>query len=266
MSVASTAAKVLFGRDLLRLAVESVGFLVLGFAAVVFVILLLLKSLLGLATSSANLGLLPGPDSGASDWTACRDHSRRPARRHGAGRRRYAVRHPLVGPGWGGVYRKRFRPEPGPIVGRRLRVRAVHARHLAQLRRQRAMAHERSRRAGQGAVAAAGLQQLSLRATGHGSVSVHDGRGVRHRLVSGRSSAASALLLQPRPRRRVRPERRLRERRARLRPAGRRRPGRPAVWAGGWPPVDDRLRLQTTLWRGPVQRRRAAAPRAWTWS
>ena len=66
MSVASTAAKVLFGRDLLRLAVESIGFLVLGFAAVVFVILLLLKSLLGLATSSANLGLLPGPDSGAS--------------------------------------------------------------------------------------------------------------------------------------------------------------------------------------------------------
>jgi len=38
MSVASTAAKVLFGRDLLRLAVESIGFLVLGFAAVVFVI------------------------------------------------------------------------------------------------------------------------------------------------------------------------------------------------------------------------------------
>ena len=66
MSVASTAAKVLFGRDLLRLAVESIGFLVLGFAAVVFVILLLLKSLLGLATSSANLGLLPGTDSGTS--------------------------------------------------------------------------------------------------------------------------------------------------------------------------------------------------------
>src|SRR5258708_1320150 len=66
MSVASTAAKVLFGRDLLRLAVESIGLLVLGFAAVVFVILLLLKSLLGLATSSANLGLLPGPDSGTS--------------------------------------------------------------------------------------------------------------------------------------------------------------------------------------------------------
>ena len=65
MSVASTAAKVLFGRDLLRLAVESIGFLVLGFAAVVFVILLLLKSMLGLASSSANLGLLPGPDSGA---------------------------------------------------------------------------------------------------------------------------------------------------------------------------------------------------------
>src|SRR5256884_9806997 len=67
MSVASTAAKVLFGRDLLRLAVESIGFLVLGFAAVVFVILLLLNSLLGLATSSANLGLLPNPDSGASN-------------------------------------------------------------------------------------------------------------------------------------------------------------------------------------------------------
>src|SRR5437879_13864573 len=66
MSVASTAAKVLFGRDLLQLAVESIGFLVLGFAAVVFVILLLLKSLLGLATNSANLGLLPGPDSGPS--------------------------------------------------------------------------------------------------------------------------------------------------------------------------------------------------------
>src|SRR4030088_1621618 len=66
MSVASTAAKVLFGRDLLRLAVGSIGLLALGFAAVVFAILLLLKSLLGLAASSANLGLLPGPDSGAS--------------------------------------------------------------------------------------------------------------------------------------------------------------------------------------------------------
>ena len=79
----------------------------------------------------------------------------------------------------------------------------------------------RSRRAGQGSVAAAGLQQLSLRATGHGSVSVHDGRGVRHALVSGRNFAAGALLLQPRPERCVRRERRLRERRARLRPAGR---------------------------------------------
>src|SRR3979411_2041266 len=66
MSVASTAAKVLFGRDLLRLAVESIGFLVLGFAAVVFVILLLLKSLLGLATSLAELSLLADPDSSAS--------------------------------------------------------------------------------------------------------------------------------------------------------------------------------------------------------
>ena len=59
MSVASTAAKVLFGRDLLRLAVESIGFLVLGFAAVVFVILLLLKSLLGLATSSPSWSRSP---------------------------------------------------------------------------------------------------------------------------------------------------------------------------------------------------------------
>jgi hypothetical protein len=70
MSVASTAAKILFGRDLLRLAIESIGLLVLGFAAVVFVILLLLKSLLGFATGSASLGLLPDPGAGAGPLAA----------------------------------------------------------------------------------------------------------------------------------------------------------------------------------------------------
>src|ERR1700687_609650 len=186
MSVASTTATVPFGRDLLRLAVESVGFLVLGFAAVVFVILVLLKSLLGLAASSANLGLLPGPDSGASNGplAAIIPADQLAVMEQVAAATPCAIPWSVLagvayiesdfgqnlGPSSAGAYGyAQFLPGTWASYGGNVPWRTSDPA-----------------RAGQGAVAAAGLQQLSLRATGHGSVSVRDGRGVRRRLVSGR--------------------------------------------------------------------------------
>ena len=115
--------------------------------------------------------------------------------------------------------------------------------------------------AGQGAVAAAGLQQLSLRATGHGSVSVHDGG--EFGIGSSRDEALRRALFYYNHARSVAYDPNDAYVNDVLGFALRvRAPARAARCLGRWAAtVDDRLRLQTTLWRGPVQRRRTAPPR-----
>src|SRR6266508_2481980 len=60
MSIARGALRLLIGRDLLRFAEVALAMAVLGFAAAVFAVVLILKSLFGFANSSHAFGLLPG--------------------------------------------------------------------------------------------------------------------------------------------------------------------------------------------------------------
>jgi len=132
----------LLSSDVRRLALGAIGALFLGSATIVFVIVMLLKSLLGFAGGSTSLGLLPGtggaPGPLASAIVADQLAFMQQVAAASSCGLPWSV---LAGVAF---VESDFGTNLGAVVRGRLWLRPVHAWHLAELQRRRALAHERS--------------------------------------------------------------------------------------------------------------------------